>query len=446
MEKNQIYKAEITGYNADGLGLCRIENMVCFVKGSVRQDVCLIRIVKVLKNVCYGIVEEIVKPSPSRVASACPHFPKCGGCDFHHMTYDEELWFKKDKVERALRSIANIETEVTMAGSRYVSHYRNKAQYPVAVKDGKVVTGFYRARSHDVIPMDNCLLQKEISNKIALFVCDFWQKNSLSVYDEIAHKGVLRHIYIRSGKDEVQLVLVVTQRDVKKLKAFISAVTMEFPMISSVILNIHPDKTNAVLGKTNITVYGKDTLTGEMCGNLFEISPPAFFQINKEQAETIYDQALEYAGLDGTQTVLDLYCGIGTITLHLAKKAKKVYGIEIVPEAIENANLNAQRNGIENTEFFCADAGKGANMLIEKGVKLDVICVDPPRKGMDQNTIDAILTLAPQKVVYVSCDCSTMARDVKILEENGYKLKKASAFDMFPRTSHVESCAILSKE
>ncbi|MBR4878603.1 MAG: 23S rRNA (uracil(1939)-C(5))-methyltransferase RlmD [Clostridia bacterium] len=446
MEKNQIYKGEITGYSAEGFGICRIENMVCFVKGSVRKDVCLIRIVKVLKNVCYGIIEELLVPSPSRTASLCPHFPKCGGCDFHHMTYDEELWFKKEKVESALKRIAGIDYEVPMAGSKQVSHYRNKAQYPVAVKNDKVTTGFYRARSHDVIPMENCLLQKEKSNEIAHFVCDFWQKNGLSVYDEIAHKGVLRHIYIRTGKDEMQLVLVVTQKEVKKLKAFIAEVTSEFPMLSSIVLNIHPDKTNAVLGKTNITVYGKDTLTGEMCGNIFEISPSAFFQINKEQAETIYDQALEYAQLDGTQTVLDLYCGIGTITLHLAKKAKKIYGIEIVPEAIENAKLNAQRNGIENAEFFCADAGKGANMLIKKGVKLDVICVDPPRKGMDENTINAILTLAPEKVVYVSCDCSTMARDVKILSENGYKLKKASAFDMFPRTSHVESCVMLERE
>ena len=445
MEKNQIFEGEITGYNSDGLGICKKDNVICFVKGSVRGDVCLIRVVKVLKNFCYGIVEKLIKPSEHRISPLCPHFPLCGGCDLHHMTYDEELFFKKDKVISAMKRIGGIDTDCQIFGSPSVSHYRNKAQYPVKKQKGEIVTGFYRARSHDIVPMDSCLLQKDEANRLSLFVCDFWRRHGLSVYDEISGKGLLRHIYIRTSAKNMQLCLVINGGGIPRKDEFIKEVTSSFPSVSSVVLNIHRAFTNVVLGKDCVTIFGDGFLRDELCGNVFEISPLAFYQINHDQTERLYDKALEFAGLTGSETLLDLYCGMGTITLHMAKKAKFAYGIEIVPEAIENAAFSAKVNGVENVSFMCADAGTGAEKLLKQNVRPDVICVDPPRKGLDQKAVNAVLSLSPKKIVYVSCDCSTMARDVKLFCEAGYKFEKIAAFDMFPRTSHVETVVLLSK-
>ena len=445
--KNSVHTCEITGYNSDGVGLCRIDNMVCFVKGSVRGDVCLVRVIKVLKNCLYGIIEELITPSPYRTPPQCSHFPQCGGCDLQHVTYEEELWLKHNKVADAMSRIGGFAPmDFPIHGSPDLIRYRNKAQFPVGLLDGQVKTGFFKSRSHTLVPVEDCLLQPQEANLLAHTVSQWAQKFGIAIYDETTKKGVLRHIYVRKGINTLQLCIVSAKKKVKYLEELVDLCRVAVPTLTSIVQNLNGLDTNTVLGDITTTIWGDDTITGRLCDNVFSISPKAFYQINQRQTENLYNQVLTYAGLDGSQTVIDLYCGIGTISLHMAHHAKEVWGIEIVPEAIENARYNCEINGVSNAQFICNDAGNGANALLAKGIVADVLVVDPPRKGMDQVAIDAILKLSPRRIVYVSCDCATMARDAKALCSQGYKLENLSAFDMFPRTSHIECVGLLVKD
>lgn len=448
MEKNKIYRAEIIGYSGDGSSIARIHDMVVFVPGGAVGDQCDIRIVKIAKNYAFGRIERIIIKSKHRVEPECPHAAKCGGCCYWHISYEEELHAKAKKVQDAIQRIGGVSMEPeAVCGSETIYHYRNKAQYPVGAKDDKIITGFYRARSHDIIPIDCCLIQTELADDLAKCVRDWMQEYHVAPYNETSHTGLIRHIYVRSGfaTGQVLLCLIVKSPKLPAVGELIQAARKTVPGLCGVVLNINKKTGNAILGDRYITLWGNDTLEDILCGNRFQLSPAAFYQVNRAQAEKLYEACLKYAQLNESQTALDLYCGAGTITLALAREAKEVIGAEIIPQAVENAKLNAKLNYIKNARFICADAGQAASQLAEEGTKPDVIVVDPPRKGIDQATIDAIGRMQPKRIVYVSCDPATLARDIKLLRQKKYQLKRYKVFDLFPRTAHVETVCLMSR-
>ena len=449
MEKNKIYRAEIIAYAGDGSSIARIHDMVVFVPGGAVGDQCDIRIVKIAKNYAYGRIERIFIKSKNRIEPECPHASKCGGCCYWHISYEEELRAKSKKVQDAIQRIGGIAMEPeAVCGSDSIYHYRNKAQYPVGIKDDEIITGFYRARSHDIIPMERCLIQTELADNLAKCVRDWMTEYRVAPYNENTRSGFIRHIYVRSGFATGQVLLCIVTKSAKlpAVGELIQAARQTVPGLCGIVLNINKKTGNAILGDRYITLWGNDTLEDVLCGNRFQLSPAAFYQVNRAQAEKLYEAALQYAELDQTKTALDLYCGAGTITLALAHSAKEVIGAEIVPQAVENAKQNAKLNYITNARFICADAGQAATHLAEEGIRPGVIVVDPPRKGIDQATVDAIGAMAPERVVYVSCDPATLARDIKLLGEQGYQLKRYKVFDLFPRTFHVETVCLLSRK
>ena len=444
LQKNQLHTVTITGYSEEGLGVARIDGRVIFVHGGVRGEVCSVRILKVLKNAAFARVEEILEPSPLRQAPDCPHYPACGGCDFRHLTYAEELDAKRQRVEDALRRIGGADVAVAeiLAASR-TDGYRNKSLFPVSPQ-GRA--GFYRARSHQVIPATDCLLQSPQAGAVARAVEDYLRENGVSAYDEARHEGLLRHIFVRTNAAGQALACLVVNGD--RLPAeedLVRRVRKACPGTVGVVLSANTRRTNVALGDRYRTLWGQDFLEDTLCGLTFRLAIPAFYQVNRRQAERLYEKALELADLTGTETVLDLYCGAGTITLVMARGARRAIGAEIVPEAVENARENALRNGIANAEFFCGDASAVAAKLAAEELRPDVVVVDPPRKGLEESVIDSIAAMAPKRVVYVSCDPGTLARDVKRFHERGYALRMAVAADLFPRTKHVETVVLLSK-
>lgn len=449
MIKNKTYECTVTGYTNEGQGVSKIDGFVVFINGAVLGDELLIKIIKVTKNISYAIIEKIIKPSINRITPECDVFYKCGGCATFNMTYDEELEFKRQKVENVIKRIGKIDFSVSeIIGSDLQSRYRNKAQFPLGTKDGQAVAGFYRKNSHDVTPTKDCLIQTKNSNNITNFIVDFCNKNNISIYNEANHKGLIRHIYIRTGfkTDEILVCLVTTNYKIPHIDELVSQLTRTFPEIISVLLNKNSEKTNKVLGEDYKILFGNGVLTDVLCGNKFEISPQAFYQVNRDSAEKLYEKAIDFSDLNKNQTVLDMYCGVGTITLAVSKYVKNVIGIEIVPKAIVDAKRNAQINDIHNAEFICADARLASADIVSKKIKIDTVIVDPPRKGLDIDTINSIIKINPEKITYVSCDPATLARDINIFSQNGYELKKAIAFDLFPRTHHVESVVLLQKQ
>ena len=442
LEKNQIHTVTIDGYSSEGLGVCRVEGQVVFVHGALQGEVCAVQILKVLKRTAFARVAEVAEPSPERRVPDCPHFPACGGCQLRHMSYEEELRFKRRKVEDALGRIGGVENVLEeMIGSGETLRYRNKSQFPV---DGAGRIGFYRARSHQVIPAADCLLQSEAANAAAETVGRYMERYQVPGYDETARRGLIRHVYVRTNAAGQALVcLVVNGRALPEEGALSDMLRESCPGIVGVVLNCNTADTNVVLGREYRTLWGAGELTDTLCGHRFALSPAAFYQVNRAQAERLYGKALEYAGLAGTETVLELYCGAGTITLTMAPHARRVLGAEIVPEAVANARRNAADNGIGNAEFFLGDAGAVAERLAAERLHAHVVVVDPPRKGLGEEVVAAIARIGPERVVYVSCDCATLARDVQRFRAAGYALRRAAAVDLFPRTTHVECAALL---
>lgn len=449
VEKNKIYRAAITDYTAEGAGTARIHDIVVFVPHAAVGDQCDIRITRVTSRMAYGRIEKIVVPSKHRVPPACPLAGKCGGCCWQHITYEEELRAKQKKVLDALRRIGGIQMEeLPITGAPKLSHYRNKAQYPVGSgPDGAVVTGFYRTRSHDIIAGEQCLIQSETADLLASVVRQWMADCNVSPYDESAKKGVVRHIYVRTGEatGEAHLCIVAARNRLPAADELIRRARAACPSLTGIVLNTNKRTDNVILGERTVTLWGEPELEDRLCGNVFRLSPHAFYQVNHDQTERLYACVLEFANLSGSESVLDLCCGAGTITLALARRAGRVTGIEIVPEAVENARENAARNGIENAAFYCADAAQAAARFAHQGKHPDVIVVDPPRKGLDEVTIDAAARMAPGRIVYVSCDPATLARDLKRFAGLGYCAGQARAFDLFPRTRHVETVVQLSK-
>lgn len=444
LEKGSVYTAVIDGYSSEGLGIARVNGAVVFVPHAVRGEEIDLRITKVMKTSCAGEIVKIHNPSPERMEPECPYAGKCGGCAYRHLTYPEELWAKRQRVQDALTRIGGLELTVEeILGAKNPEHYRNKSQYPVGA-DGSI--GFFQARTHKVVPIRRCLIQTEATDRTAQAVGEWMRRYKISAYDETTGKGLVRHVCVRvNRKGESLCCVVVNGNKVPREPELAAYVTAAVPHTVGVLLNSNTRRGNVVLGDKYRTLFGRNYLMDTLCGLEFKLSMPSFYQVNRDQAEVLYGKALKFAGLTGNETVLDLYCGIGTITLCLAKAAKRVIGAEIVPPAIRDAKENALRNHIENAEFFCGDAADIAAKLESDGLRPDVVTVDPPRKGLAPEVIASVAAMGPEKVVYVSCDPATLGRDVKIFREFGYEAKRAAAVDMFPGTAHVETVCLLSK-
>ncbi len=442
LEKNQICVVVIDGYTSEAYGVCHVNGRAVFVPFAMPGEKWEIRIVKVTNSAVYARGETLLSPSPEREEPGCPYFGKCGGCDTWHMKYEEELRFKLDRVNAALRHIGRQDVEAdSILGCETVEHYRNKGIFAVAERDGKAVYGFYRERSHEIIPMESCRIQKTLSSRVAEAVTRFMNDRRIPAYQEDTGRGTVRHIFCRQAvKRRDSLACIVSARGFgADTGALVEHLQTACPELTGIVLNINKSRGNTVLAGDFYTLWGDADIRDMLCGHEFCIAPQAFFQINPPQAEKLYAKAVEYAALLRDSLALDLYCGAGTISLCLAEKAGTVIGAEIVPEAIENARANAAHNHIENIEFLCADAGEAAETLASRGLKPEVVVVDPPRKGMDEAAIRAVCQMSPARVVYVSCNPATLARDVRLFGEHGYALRKATAVDMFPRTRHVEA-------
>ncbi|MGM9600520.1 MAG: 23S rRNA (uracil(1939)-C(5))-methyltransferase RlmD [Faecousia sp.] len=448
LEKGKIYEAATYDYTSEGQGVAKIEGCAVFVPNAIVGERCRVEIQKAGKTWAAGRIVEILEKSPHRIQRLCPISAKCGGCDFHHMDYAEETRLKAQRVKDCLNRLGGENLEaVPILSAPAIEGYRNKAQYPVAGKKGRVYAGFFRAGSHEVVENQRCRILPEIFDRVKDTVIDFWNRFGLTAYDETTRKGLLRHIYVRRGAVSGQLMvcLSVNGRSVPHSEALIGAL-QGLEGFTTLILSVNEKPGNAVLGEEFITLYGPGYIEDTLCGLSFRLSPRSFYQVNHAQAQRLYEAAIEQAEIAKTDTVLDLYCGVGTITLAMAKAAGKVIGVEVVPQAVEDARQNALRNGIENAEFFCGDAGQAALALEAQGIRPDVVVVDPPRKGLNADCIEALSRMAPKRIVYVSCDPATLARDVALLKGRGYALKSAQAADLFPRCAHVESIVCLAND
>ena len=448
LEKNQFYTAEIEDITSEGSGVCRIGGFTVFVPDTAVGDIVSVKIVKVLKSYAYGIIDKLITPSADRTENDCPYYKKCGGCVFRHISYEAECRTKDSIVRNAFKRIGGIEPEFeSFIAAEDTSGYRNKAQYPTAMNEGKAVCGFFAPRSHRIVSLTDCALQPVQFRDILETVLDYINDKNISAYDEESHTGIVRHIYIRKGahSGEIMLCIVVRKDISRQLSGLCRIAAEKFPDIKSIVMNINPDKTNVILGKKCVTLYGSDTISDIMCENKIEISPLSFYQVNTAQAERLYAKALEYAAPENNDIIADLYCGAGTIGLSMAGSAGKIIGIEIVPQAVENARKNSRINDISNTEFYCGDAGVVFEDLRKNGCSPDIIVIDPPRKGCSEETINAISKASPKKIVMISCNPATAARDAKMLADYGYTAVKAAGADLFPRTKHVEAVVLLSK-
>lgn len=435
----------IQGYGSDGEGVARLpDGMTCFVSGALKGEVCLVQLDKVGKTCAWGHVVKVESPSPTRREPDCPYYTFCGGCSLRHMSYQEELEFKRQKVQDCLARIGGCKFPVSVIyGSENTQRYRNKAQFPIS---GSAI-GFYAARTHTVTDVEDCLLQPEACARLREALKTYMEDFHVPAYDERTGKGLLRHLYVRVDRaGESLCCLLVNGKSLPhevELAQFLRAAE---PGLVGLVLGVNEKKTNVILGDSYRTLWGQDYLMDSLRGLSFKLSVPSFYQVNAPQAEILYGLALDFAGLTGEETAVDLYCGAGTITLCLAQRVKRAIGVEIVPEAIRDAKENAHRNGLTNVEFFCGDAAQAAARFASEGVRPQVITLDPPRKGLAPEVIGSIAAMAPERVVYISCDPATLARDAKRFAEVGYFPEKAVAVDLFPRTSHVETILFLTKQ
>ncbi len=448
VEKNQDYIIDITGLTSEGMGVGKIEGFTVFVEGALPQEQAEIRIVKIHKTYGFGKLLNIIKPSISRVEPKCGIVKRCGGCQLQHLSYEQQLEMKTQSVKDAIERIGglkDIKIHNTI-GMKEPWRYRNKAQFPIGMNED-VIIGFYANRTHQIVDTSKCIIQDELNDEVIGIVKQFIKKYNLSVYNESTGKGLLRHIMTRKGfkTGDVMVCLVINGNKLPNEKVLIEMLTSRIQNLKSIVLNINTKQTNVILGEKNVVIYGEDYITDYIGEFKFKISPLSFFQVNPIQTEVLYGKALEYAALTGNETVIDAYCGIGTISLFLTQKAKKVYGVEIVGQAIENAKQNAKINNVDNVEFILGESEKVIPDLYKKGLTADVIVVDPPRKGCGVELLDVIADMKPERVVYVSCNPSTLARDLKYLDEKGYRVVEVQPVDMFAHTGHVETVASIRR-
>lgn len=446
IEKNEEFLTTILDMTHDGAGVAKINGFAVFVDGAITGETVKIKIVKVTKNFAYGKLLEVVEASGNRRPVTCENFKKCGGCKLLHMSYQSTLDFKRKVVKDCFKRIGHREVEVLPTiGMDEPYFYRNKVQFPVGEYDGRIVTGFYSERSHNIVPINDCSIQSKIANKLINNIREFFRDNNLSAYDEKTQRGFLRHVVIRNSEKtgEIMIILVTNGHTFEKKDAFVSFMLEKCAKIKSIIQNVNTKNTNVILGEENIRIYGKDTIKDYIGEFSFNISPNSFFQVNSVQTKILYDKVLEVADLKGDEIVFDLYCGIGSISLFLARKAKRVYGVEIVKPAVQNAKDNAKENGITNALFYAGKAEEVVPKLYEEGIRADVVVVDPPRSGCDKVLLDTIIKMKPEKIVYVSCNPGTLARDVEMMNE--YEVVSIQPVDMFCWGYHVETVCLLER-
>ena len=448
LKKNEEYIVEIIDNGFQGEGIAKIDNVAIFIPNAIKGEKVKIKILKVTSKVAYGKIIEILEKSEDRIEDIdCETFSRCGGCALRHVKYEKTLEMKKEAVETTLRKALGREvkiSEVLKMDEPY--NYRNKLQYPVGIdNNGKPVMGVFAERTHVIIPTKDCKIQDVLSQKIANDIFEFIENNNIKVYNEKSLSGSIRHIIIRIGKktNEVMVTLVSNTAEIEKEKELVNYITSKYKEIKTIVKNINDKNTNVILGRKNKVLFGNGYIYDYLGEFKFKISPMSFYQVNPIQTEKLYGKAVEYANLNGNETVFDLYCGIGTIGIFASKNVKNLYGIETIPEAIEDAWQNAKENNLENAEFFVGDVEKTLPEFIrERKINPDVVFVDPPRKGCDKTALDTLLQIEPKRIVYVSCNPATLARDLKILEEK-YNIEKLSICDMFPFTHHIESIASL---
>ena len=451
LSKNKEYVVDIVDIGQGGVGIGKYEGFTVFVEGGLIQDKVKVRINKSKKNYAVGDIVEIIEKSPFRVDRICSDDLKdCGGCQIQELDYNKQLELKTNEVKQVISRIGkleNVEIHETI-GMQSPCRYRNKAQFPIQNINGSTAIGFYKKKSHDVIPTDMCVIQHDINDKIIKIIKTYIQAYNVSIYNETTHTGVLRHLVTKVGftTNEVMVVLVANGTNLPHLNELASVLKENIPGFKTLVLNVNKAKTNVILGKENTVIYGNGKINDYIGDLVFEISPLSFFQVNPVQTEVLYNKALEYAELKENDTVFDIYCGIGSISLFLAQKATKVYGIEIVEDAIKDAKINAKLNNLNNVEFYVGKAEEVVPKMYSEGKTANVVVVDPPRKGCDEKVLDTIVSMKPDRVVYVSCNPSTLARDLAYLDERGYKCVEIQPVDMFPHTMHVECCAKIVKK
>ncbi|QQZ09070.1 23S rRNA (uracil(1939)-C(5))-methyltransferase RlmD [Heyndrickxia vini] len=447
VQKNDYIDVTFVDLTHDGNGVAKVDGYPIFVPNGLPGEKAKVKVIKVNKGYGFGRLIELYEASPDRVEPDCPIYKECGGCQLQHLSYSGQLKAKRKQVQDVLQRIGKLEDVVVhpVLGMENPWRYRNKAQVPVGEREGGLIAGFYQNRSHDIIDMEACLIQQEKNDVVVQTVKEICDRYGVRAYSEQTHKGTLRHIMARYGMKtgEIMIVLITRTAELPNKKAIIEEITSKLPDVKSVVQNINPKRTNVIFGDETKVLWGEEVIY-DYIGNIkFAISARSFYQVNPEQTKVLYDQALKYANLTGEETVIDAYCGIGTISLFLTEKAKKVYGVEIVPEAIEDARRNAELNGITNVEFAVGEAEKVIPQWYEDGIVADVLVVDPPRKGCDETLLQTIIDMKPKKVVYVSCNPATLARDLRVLEDGGYRTVEVQPVDMFPQTTHVECCALI---
>ena len=449
VQKGEVIEINITGLGSSGEGVGKYQGFTVFVPGALPTETIKAKVVLVKKNYASARIQEIIVPSAERVEPACPVYKQCGGCQLQHLSYAGQLAMKEEQVKAAITRIGHLDTEVLpVMGCANPWNYRNKMQFPAAMgAEGKIEIGCYATATHSVVDTEGCLIQKEANNQVLVAVRKWMQKYNITAYDEKTGKGLVRHVMSRVGvhSGEVMAVLITSAYDIPAKKELIDILVEDVPGLVSVIQNINKKPTNIIMGNKTRTIYGKPNIKDSLGALSFNVSAQSFFQVNSEQAEKLYNKALEYAALTGNETVVDVYCGTGTITLYMAKHAKKAYGIEIVAPAIEDAKKNAVANGCKNVEFILGDAAVELPALLEGGVNPDVVLLDPPRAGCEERVLAAICKVKPERIVYVSCNPASLARDLAYLEQNGYKATIVQPVDMFPATSHVENVALVVK-
>lgn len=448
MNKNDICTLEIISISNDGSGIGRDEDgKVVFVPMTAVGDVCKVKILKAKNSYSYGKIEEIITPSPERTENDCPVFGRCGGCALRHIDYEAEARAKEGFVRDAFTRIGGLEPEfLPFIKNGSISRYRNKAQYPIGRdKEGNVICGFYAPNSHRIASCGDCVLQPEIFSEITEYIREYIVSNKLSVYNEAENKGVMRHVCLRRGHYSGEInVTLVARRKIPELQRLSKELMARFPDVKGVVLNINKQDTNVIMGEEEILLEGRTEIYDTMCGNTVSISPKSFYQVNTPMAERLYDIAKEFAQ-PKDKVIADIYCGIGTIGLSMAKEAKRVIGVEIVESAVENAKKNAELNGCDNAEFYCADAEKAAEIIKNAHLKPDVVALDPARKGCGRRTLESIAALGAERIVMISCNPATAARDCKALAEFGYVCEKVRGVDLFSRTAHVECVVLMSR-
>lgn len=448
LKKNMDIELEITGTTHDGSGVGRYGDIVVFVPRCAEGELVKAHILNVKKNLAFGKLTEIIKSSAERIKPDCGVFEKCGGCAYRHISYKEELRVKYTRVSDALKKIGGLSiVPEEILESPQICGYRNKAQFPVGYSsDGKITTGFFAPHSHRIVGCPGCMLQPPEFEDILHAAIKFMTDYSVAPYDEKTGTGLVRHIFIRKAEatGQTAVTFVINGDSVPHKEQLVDEIKNVSPDITGIILNINKARTNVILGKKCVTLYGSDRIIDILGGVKFEISPLSFYQVNRKQAERLYTIAADFAQLSSGENLLDMYCGAGTIGLFMAGRVKNVIGVEIVPQAIEDAKRNAQINGFSNARFICSDAGEAAKRLLSEDCRPDVVVLDPPRKGCDALTIDSVVSMSPKRIVYVSCDPATLARDLKIFGQKGYACEKIKPVDMFPRTPHVECVALMS--